>query len=77
MYPKLDAEISAYRAALAYDGVLAPLVLPGAHEEFPAAAARARKIAEALRAVGETGLAPHVTFSGERPAGFPRNGVRA
>lgn len=76
-YPDLEPEIAGYQPSVHYDGSEAPpLVIPGGHETFAAACHRARRIAEALRGAGETGITPWVVVSGERPAGFPRNGVR-
>ena len=76
-YPDLDADgPSVYRAGVRYaiEGQPA-LAFPGGHLSFAAAAEKARKLCAALRAAGEVGVSPHVGVSGERPAGFPRNGV--
>jgi hypothetical protein len=73
-YPDLDPDVSAYTVLVRYDGC-DPLRFPGVHDSFRAASTRARKIRDGLFSAGETGVYISVGFSGERPAGFPRNGV--
>ena len=75
-YPELDTEIAGYTAAIRYEG-WPLLVIPGLHAEFDAAKHRALRVSKALLAAGETGVRGWVTVKGERPPGFPRNGVRA
>lgn len=75
-YPDVDVEISGYVACVMYDGdTMTPIRFPGSYEVFIDAAARSRKIVQALRAAGESGVRPYVHFTGERPHDFPRNGV--
>jgi hypothetical protein len=74
-YPTVDADVSGYTAAVAFDADGATVVFPGRHLDYAAAAARARKLASAIRAAGEMGCRAKVGWVGERPAGFPRNGV--
>ena len=74
-YPTVDADVSGYTAMVAFDADGASVTFPGRHLDYAAAAARARKLASAIRAAGEMGCQAQVGFSGERPAGFPRNGV--
>jgi len=71
-----DETAGGYTAAVVFDTAsFSPLVFPGAHAEYCAARTRAFRCATALRAAGELGVKAHVGCVGERPAGFPRNGV--
>lgn len=76
-YPDCYAGLSAYRAAIRYVGVEGwpTFVFPGGHERFVDAAARAKRIVDAMRSTGETGVQAWVTATGERPKDFPRLGV--
>ena len=75
LYPTLNSEHGVYVAEVVYIDGGNSLRFNGGHEEFQVAAARARKIRQALMDAGEVGLKAHVGFAGERPDGFPRNGV--
>ena len=76
-YPRVDTDESGYHAAIRYSDIdgWPTFIFPGSYPEFADAAARARKLARALREAGELGLSAHVASCGKRPAGFPRNGV--
>lgn len=74
-YPNLDTEISTYRVGLSFDADGFKNLFPGGHDNFSAAAERARKLCSAVKSCGEVGVKPYVTFSGERPDNFPRNGI--
>ena len=77
IYPNCDLDRSAYRATVRYTGIEGwpTLHVPGAYENYSAAARHARRIRDALLAAGEQGIVAFVTYSGERPTDFPRNGV--
>lgn len=77
-YPDIETEGCGYRAKVLYDGgAVASLEFPGLHQSCYAARGRAQKIAAALRTAGETGVRGWVGWHGERPEGFPRNGIAA
>jgi hypothetical protein len=77
-YPDIEADGCGYRAQIVYDrGACGVLHLSGLHQSFSAARDRARSVAAAMRGAGEMGVAGWVACLGERPAGFPRNGVPA
>ena len=74
-YADFDAMQGGYSAcAIEIDGGRR-IEFPGLHPSFSAARDRAKRLHAALLAAGETGIKPHVHWHGERPAGFPRNGV--
>lgn len=73
--PELDPDTSGYTAGVQYKDGATCIRFPGVHTSALAAAERAHKISGALMAAGEMGQAGHVGWSGERPAGMPRNGV--
>ena len=78
LYPDVDTDVSGYVATIHYDLEGGHrLILPGVHDNFRGARDRARRVADAILASGETGLCGWVEFRGEKPAGFPRNGVKA
>lgn len=79
-FPDTDGETSGYVAAIRYDsgdGSIPLIRLPGWHLTFVAARDRARRVAMAILEADERGLCAHVAFGGDRPAGFPKNGVDA
>ena len=66
-FPDTDGETSGYVAAVRYDsgdGSIPLIRLPGWHLTFADAKARARRVADAMKAAGETGLFAHVAFGG-------------
>ena len=71
----LDADGSAYKAAIVYIEGAKRIEFNGSHGSFDAARDRARRLCQALRDAGEMGIKPLVYYCGERPADFPRNGV--
>lgn len=75
MYPTVDLDTSSYSAGIVYIDGASQISFPGAHQDFGAAKTRAERIRSALVAAGEIGIKAHVGFRGERPVGFPRNGV--
>jgi hypothetical protein len=78
-FPDVDAAVGGYAAEIRDTSNLEikSMRLPGVHDSFAQARARARRAAAALVAAGESGLVGWVAYTGERPAGFPHNGVRA
>lgn len=75
-FPDVDTDISVYKAAVVYQIEDYPrFVFPGGFDNFKSAADKANRLCTALIAAGEHMTIPHVTFGGERPEGFPRNGV--
>lgn len=75
IYPITDLNVSAYTAGIVYVDGARTIRFDGVHQDFSTARDRSRKIAQALVAAGEVGIKAHVGFTGERPEGFPRNGV--
>lgn len=74
-YPNVDADVSGYTAIVTFDADGAEAKFPGRHLDYASAAARAHSLVAALRDAGEMGCRAKVGYAGERPAGFPRNGV--
>ena len=66
---------SAYTAGVWFDGSSTPIVFPGSFSRFAAAKEKAGRLTAALVLAGESGLAGYVGFTGEKPPGFPSNGV--
>lgn len=77
-YPDIETDDSNYRAAIRYDDTEGwpTFAFPGGHTSFAMAASRARSLTAAIRTAGELGVSAYVVYSGERPDGFPRNGVK-
>src|SRR3546814_5036832 len=80
-YPDVNTETSTYRVGIDY-GMALPsehdmtVWLPGGHDNYRTAHNRALAVTRALREAGEMGIRPWVGFTGERPSGFPKSGVR-
>lgn len=73
-HPTVDTDISGYRAVIQYQPAdRGMLVLPGWHDSYGAAIARAMRVAEAMIDVGESGCCGAVGYSGVRPVGMQRN----
>ncbi len=73
-HPDVDTDVSGYRAVVTYSPSDAGrLVLPGWHDSYASAEARATKVAKAMAGAGESGAQASVGWSGQRPAGMPKN----
>lgn len=77
-YPTVDTDISGYRAVIQYQPTdCGAVALPGWHDSYDAALARAERVAEAMIKAGESGCRGVVGYSGIRPVGMQRNQVVA
>lgn len=74
-FTDFDADTGGYSACVIEIDGGRRIEFSGLHPSFGAARDRAKRLHQALLAAGETGIKPHVHWHGERPAGFPRNGV--
>jgi hypothetical protein len=75
-FPDMDEEVGGYRACIVGDSTELPRIeFHGLHHAFAAARDRAKRIHAALVSAGETGIKAHVHWHGDRPDGFPRNGI--
>ena len=73
-HPTVDTALTGYRAVIQYRPTdCGALVLPGWHDSYGAALARAKRVAEAMIDVGESGCRGVVGYSGVRPVGMQRN----